>query len=330
MKSKKMMAGILTVSLLVTAAALPSLAEGNNTAMNGTAVIVAKGGQPGNNRNQQGQMPGNGQNQFPSNNGQNQRGPQQGQMPGNGQNQFPGNNGQNQQTPPQGQQLPGNQNQNPGNGMRNGRPGQRNQQQNQQQGVTPNTTTPDNGTQDAQTPDTNDQNTQDTQTIKQPGRNGKFQRGNRGQRPGKQLDLKALVEQGIIDQETADKIEEYLKQNTPSKPDGVTGATSNGNQTPTEGTAPVEGTTPTDLPADGQAPEEGTTPPEKPDGEQAPTAGENPPELPADVTAQEGDLVAKLVEAGILTQEQAEAINGMNTTTETETAATTEEAAING
>ena len=144
------------------------------------------------------------------------------------------------------------------------------------------------------------------------------------------MDLKALVEQGIINQETADKIEEYLKQNVPSKPDGVTGATPNGNQTPAEGTAPAEGTTPTDIPTDGQAPAEGTTPPEKPEGEQAPTAGENPPELPADVTAQEGDLIAKLVEAGILTQEQAEAINGLSTTTETETATTTEDAAING
>ena len=101
---KRTLACVLGVSLLLTAMAVPALAEEQNTVPQiQSSDVTAKGGRPGNGRMQngpQGQMPGNGnqngpQGQMPGNGNQNQNGPQ-GQMPGNGsQNQ----NGQQGQTP---------------------------------------------------------------------------------------------------------------------------------------------------------------------------------------------------------------------------------------
>jgi hypothetical protein len=78
-----------------------------------------------------------------------------------------------------------------------------------------------------------------------PGRNGGKPAAGQ-QAPAAPFDLKELVEKGIIDQETADKIEEYLQNNAPAQP--------------AEGQAPADGTAPA-QPAENQAAAEGTTPP---------------------------------------------------------------------
>ena len=119
---KRTLACVLGVSLLLTAMAVPALAEEQNTVPQiQSSDVTAKGGRPGNGRMQngpQGQMPGNGN--------QNQNGPQ-GQMPGNG-----------NQNGPQGQ-MPGNGNQNQ-NGPQGQMPGNGSQNQNGQQGQTPDET----------------------------------------------------------------------------------------------------------------------------------------------------------------------------------------------
>ena len=135
-----------------------------------------------------------------------------------------------------------------------------------------------------------------------------------GRGPKAKVDFKSLVDQGIIDQETYEKIENYLKNNTP--------------EMPANGQAPAEGSASNEQTEDGQAPAEGTTPPEMPEGT-------TPPELPASGEAPaQDDLLTKLVEAGILTQEQADAIAALEKTAGTaaaaaEEAVTEEEKSIN-
>ena len=152
----------------------------------------------------------------------------QGGMPGR----MPGNNGQNGQ--------PG---QMPGNNGQNGQPGQMPGNNGQQ--------APDQNTQTAldgqQAPDQNTQR-----------KNGRMPGQNRnGKVPEKMLDLKLLVENNIIDQETADRIEAFIKNNLPAKPaegqtaDAASGATPAGTDS-------------------AQAPADGTNPPEQPDGTQTP------------------------------------------------------------
>ena len=220
MKTSKIMAVMLAGALALTCAAMPALAEGQTASVTAEA-ISAKGGQ----RNGQGGMPG----RMPGNNGQNG---QPGQMPGNnGQNgqpgQMPGNNGQNGQ--------PG---QMPGNNGQNGQPGQMPGNNGQQ--------APDQNTQTAldgqQAPDQNTQR-----------KNGRMPGQNRnGKVPEKMLDLKLLVENNIIDQETADRIEAFIKNNLPAKPaEGQTADAASGTDS-------------------AQAPADGTNPPEQPDGTQTP------------------------------------------------------------
>lgn len=231
---KKMIAGILSLSLLLAAAAVPALAEGPAA---GSAVTAAKGGpgRDGGNRNtRQGQMPG----------GRNQP------RPGA---QAPAENG----TSPDQQQ------------------------------------TPEQGTAES------GQNTQgaggNTITGGQPGRrNGRGGRGTAKIQEKTELQLKSLVEKNVIDQETADKIAEYLKQNMPADPKSNQNTAGDASQ-----------------PQDGQATAEGAPVPGDPQG--------NPPtELPEGAAAPEGgsgtagsDPLAGLVEAGVLTQEQADAVNAV-------------------
>ena len=101
-KMAKIGAGILAVSLMVTAMALPAMAEdGQSGTAAATAAVSARGGQPGGrNHGQMTQTPGSGNNQqgqrpqMPGNSNNNQQG-QMPQMPGNGNN----NQGQMPQTP---------------------------------------------------------------------------------------------------------------------------------------------------------------------------------------------------------------------------------------
>ena len=345
MKHIRMIAGVLSVSLLLTAAALPAMAEEDYSAA--VTASMSAGNQRGGQRGPQGQMPGNDQNspqgRMPGGNGNGA----QGQMPGNDQNgsqgQTPGSQkGQQGQMPggkgngPQGR-MPGNDQNSPQGRMPGG--------QNSQQGQTPGSNDNDpqgqlpdvnqNGQQDelpqdgqnSQNSDTNTQIGNQTQQPKMDRRNGK-NRGD-GKRnnlpnekpdnlPGTSLSLKELVEKGVIDQETMEKIEKYMEENAPALPDAQSGAT------------PADGTTPPEKPDENQAAADGTTPPEKPDVSQVPADGSTPPALPDGTQAPEDagmmeqdDLLARLVEAGILTQEQADAIQALTPAAPAETASGT-------
>ena len=118
---------------------------------------------------------------------------QQNRMPGNGnRNQQPGNEIRGRQ--------PGNgkQNQQPGTGTQDQQPGSGTQ--NQQPGTGAQDQQPGNGAQNQQ-PGTG---TQDTFR-------GKDRRGGHGMKGGQGIDLRALVDQKVIDEETLQKIEEYMK-----------------------------------------------------------------------------------------------------------------------
>ena len=288
--TKKILAGALMISMMLTALVLPALADNTGSSMEGTAATLqARGG-----RNQggpQGRMPGN---------GQNGNGPQ-GQMPG-----MPGNN-QNGNGP-QGQMpgMPGN-SQN-GNGAQGQMPGMPENNQTEPQAPdsitssTPNAQNPNSEPNDsaadpqAQTPDSGTNSAADPQAQTPDSGSVKLPKDNRKQAPngrgGRQMnghemkgrvDFQAMVTAGILDQETVDKIEEYIRNNTPQAKNAP--APGAGDGTVPADTAPQE-------PSEGN-PEEGSNSPEQP------AAGDALPE---------DDLMAKLVEAGILTQEQADAI----------------------
>ena len=104
-----------------------------------------------------------------------------------------------------------------------------------------------------------------------------------------------LLKNGVIDQNTYNAIMDYMKQHAPA------GAANSQAQ---------DGTTPPAMPEGA----EGTTPPEKPEGEN----GQAP---------QEDDLLKKLVEDGVLTQEQADAVAAAQTAAAAETAETTADSA---
>ena len=132
---KKIIALLMTLALVVSAVALPALAEGDNDTVDQVTTATKQTGRGGPGGQQPPQMPGNGQQGGPN-------GQQPPQMPGNGQNnqdsqdgqdsqeapEMPGSdqNGQNDQNGPDGQKPEGG----PGNGKQGGkkqpmgRPGQ--------------------------------------------------------------------------------------------------------------------------------------------------------------------------------------------------------------
>ena len=224
MHSKKWIAGAAALTLMITTAVLPALAEdGSGAAAGQSATMVAtmaKGGPGGGQRGPGGQMPGGQQN------GNNQQGPR-GQAP-NGQatnGQMPDMKGSSQQAP-NGQAPDMN-----GNGQQ-----------------TPNGQAPDmngNGQQapNGQMPGMNG-NSQQAPNGQMPDMNGNGQQAPNGQMPGERISFDDLKEQGVITQETLDAINAYMQENTPpALPDGQ---------------APTDGQTPPALP-DGQAPTDGQT-----------------------------------------------------------------------
>lgn len=102
-----------------------------------------------------------------------------------------------------------------------------------------------------------------------------------------------LVDDGVISQETCDAIEEYIKENAPDKPDDDTAA------------GDSERPEPPEKPAD----DDGTEPPEKPDGDES-----EPPEKPDDGELTDGipglteELLDALLDAGIITEDEYEAL----------------------
>ena len=100
------------------------------------------------------------------------------------------------------------------------------------------------------------------------------------------VDFDALVQSGVITQETRDKIDAYMKENAPEAPaDGEASE------------APADGETP-EAPAEGEATE-------------APTDGEAP-EAPAD--GEQPDLLSDLLADGVITQAEYDAITAAQNT----------------
>ena len=97
-----------------------------------------------------------------------------------------------------------------------------------------------------------------------------------GQQGPRMIDFDAMVTSGVISQETREKIKTYMDEHKP------------------EGEPPV-------APTEGQAPADGQQPPEQPEGE-----------LPTDGQEQVPDLLSELLNAGIITQAEYDALSAAN------------------
>ena len=109
-----------------------------------------------------------------------------------------------------------------------------------------------------------------------------------GQQAPGMIDFDALVTEGVISQETREKIRTFMDEHKPAD-------MPSNNQSPADGQA-SDGQQPPEMPANGQAPSDGQQPPEMPSDGQAPNGGQP-------------DLLNDLMEAGILTQEECDAIS---------------------
>ena len=149
--------------------------------------------------------------------------------------------------------------------------------------------------------------------------------------PKGRIDFKSLVEKGIIDQETYEKIEEFLKNNAPEgrkapgtmtspekSDDGSGSAEAAAPEKNDDASESAEAAVP-EKNDDGSGSTEAAAPekPEDNDASQQPKAGSAAPQ---------DDLIRRLVEAGILTKEQADAIDAISDTAEDESAATVTDA----
>ncbi|MBQ8081436.1 MAG: hypothetical protein IJ240_06020 [Clostridia bacterium] len=239
----------------------------------------------------------NGQNQQPNAqqpNGRNQKSgvgrDQMGQRPGNGQqpnrqNQQPSGQQQNDQTQRPNAQQPN------GQARKGQRPGS-NQQPDSQQPAVPATGDTQPATGDSAQPDTDTagQNAQQPKANQKSFPGGKNARVPRSAQNGASDELfKKLLDQGVITQDTYDKIEAYLKDKAPAAGANDAPAALQNDQAP-------------EVPADGQAPE-------MPQGDQAPELPQDgqAPELPA--SGAEAGLLNELLADGVITQTELDAIN---------------------
>lgn len=144
--------------------------------------------------------------------------------------------------------------------------------------------------------------------------NGNAQNGQNGgmmQKPDDQkgmparMDLKKLLEDGVIDEDTYNAIESYLKENAPEKPESDADSAQDGQQPPEkpEGDADSaqDGQQPPEKPeSDADNAQDGQQPPEKPEGDT-----DNAQEMPEDLGGGLDEVQLKnLLDAGIITQEQ--------------------------
>ena len=298
---KKIIALLMTLALVISAIALPALAEGDNNTVDEVTTATRETGRGGPGGQQPPAMPGNGQQGGPN-------GQQPPEMPGNGQNNQGGPNGQ---QPPE---MPGN-GQNDMNGQQPPEmPG--NNQSSQDSQNAPAMPGSDENSQN----DQNDQNSQDSQNGQKPeGGPGNGQQGGKkqpkgkpgqkgeagqqapGGEPEKRLDFEQLVKDNVISQEVCDAILTYMKEHAPQ--DQPQGAAPGGeNQTKNQ--------------QGGNVPAQGSEPPAKPEGDQ------NAP------GSMEEQLLKDLLDNSVITQEIYDLLLSM-LTTET-TADTTAETAAAG
>ena len=146
-----------------------------------------------------------------------------------------------------------------------------------------------------QAPDMNGQSNGQNQA---PNMNGQSNAQNGQQKPDNQnapkdmptrLDTKKLLEDGVIDEDTYNAIEAYLKENAPEKPEGEQDDTQQ----------------PPEKPEGEQ--DDTQQPPEKPDGD-ADDDSTDQPELPEIGGGLDEVQLKNLLDAGVITQEQYDAI----------------------
>ena len=139
-----------------------------------------------------------------------------------------------------------------------------------------------------QAPDMNDQ---------RPGMDGRGP-GIGPQAPGF-VDFDAMVTQGVISQDTCDRIKAYMEEHKPADLPEMDGQDPDGNGQPRE--------------MNGEAPDGNDQPPEKPDmggpngSGEAPTDLPEPPEMDGDAPVM-GGLLTELLENGIITQSEYDAL----------------------
>jgi hypothetical protein len=302
---KKIIALLMTLALVVSAVALPALAEGDNDTVDQVTTATKQTGRGGPGGQQPPQMPGNGQQGGPN-------GQQPPQMPGNGQNnqggpngqqppEMPGN-GQNNQGGPNGQQPP----EMPGNGQNN-QGGPNGQQPPEMPGNGQNSQDSQDGQDSQEAPempgsDQNGQNDQNGPNGQKPeGGPGNGKQGGKkqpmgrpgqqapGSEPEKRLDFEQLVKDSVITQEICDAILNYMKEHAPQDQQGTAPAAEDQAQDQQSGNAPVQG----------------SEPPAKPEGDQNAPGG------------MEEQLLKELLDNSVITQEIYDQLLGMLTTTET-------------
>ncbi len=296
---KKVFAIILSVSLILAALALPAMAEETQNAAMTASTLAGRGNGPQGGRGPGGQRQNGQKNgQMPGQNGNSENGQQAPAMPGQN-----GNNANGQQAPA----MPG-QNGGEANGQAPAMPGDPangSTENGQQAPAAPENTGAE---ADAASSATSQNGQQAPQKGMAP--QGKMG-GHRGGKDARGMNGKGsfenLLKNGVIDQNTYNAIMDYMKQHAPAG--APNGQAQDGTTPPAmpegEGSSQAQdGTTPPAMPEGA----EGTTPPEKPEGEN----GQAP---------QEDDLLKKLVEEGILTQEQADAVAAAQTAAAADSAA---------
>ena len=260
---KKVFAVMIAVALLLSLS-VTAFADGPN--QNGSAGP----GQQQNGGFQQGQMPGGG----PQMNGQ---GPGMGDLNGSGEapSDLPELPDMSGQAPDRDGQSPQMNGQAPGMGGPNS------------SGEAP-SDLPELPGMNGQAPDMNDQ---------RPGMDGRGP-GIGPQAPGF-VDFDAMVTQGVISQDTCDRIKAYMEEHKPADLPEMDGQDPDGNGQPRE--------------MNGEAPDGNDQPPEKPDmggpngSGEAPTDLPEPPEMDGDAPVM-GGLLTELLENGIITQSEYDAL----------------------
>ena len=219
---KKIIALLMTLALVVSAVALPALAEGDNDTVDQVTTATKQTGRGGPGGQQPPQMPGNGQQGGPN-------GQQPPEMPGNGQNNQGGPNGQ---QPPE---MPGN-----GQNNQDSQDGQDSQEAPEMPGSDQNGQNDQNGP-NGQKPEGGPGNGKQGGKKQPMGRPGQQAPGSE---PEKRLDFEQLVKDSVITQEICDAILNYMKEHAPQDQQGTAPAAEDQAQDQQSGNAPVQGSEP--------------------------------------------------------------------------------------